>query len=149
MEKNKGGRPTKYSLELSDRICEMLARGKSMRTVAKEDWSPSIATMFMWLRTNDKFSEQYEKAKEESADALVEEMLDIADDGSNDYMESIGKDGKTYTKINAEHVQRSRLRVDARKWISSKLKPKRYGDKLDVTSDGKALPTPIYGGKSE
>ena len=71
-------------------------------------------------------------AKEESADALVEDILDIADDGSNDWMAVHGKDGSEAWKLNGEHVQRSRLRVDTRKWIASKLKPKKYGEKIEV-----------------
>jgi hypothetical protein len=65
---------------------------------------------------------------------LTEEILDIADDGSNDWMEKLDKDGKSVGwAVNGEAVQRSKLRVDARKWIASKLKPKKYGDKLDTT----------------
>jgi len=80
---------------------------------------PHKATVFRWLRTHDEFRDQYAKAKEESADALLEDMLYIADDGTED-------------------VQRSRLRVDVRKWAASKLKPKKYGDtsQLQLTGAG-------------
>lgn len=93
---------------------------------------PAMDTVFRWLREKPEFSEQYVKAKQESADALVEEMMDIADDGSNDWMVRHGKDGEESWQLNGEHVQRSRLRLDTRKWIASKLKPKKYGDKLDM-----------------
>lgn len=133
------GRPTDYSQELADKICEQLASGDSMRTVAKSDGMPAMATMFRWLREKPEFREQYAKAKEEAADAYAEEMMDIADDASNDWMVRHGKDDQESWQLNGEHVQRSRLRIDTRKWIASKLKPKKYGDKIDMTSDGEKL----------
>lgn len=128
----KNGRPSIYTQELADRICAELAGGKSMRTVCKQDDMPSMDCVFRWLREKPEFNEQYVKAKAESADALVEEMMDIADNGENDWMVRHGKDGEESWVVNGEHVQRSRLRLDTRKWIASKLKPKKYGDKLDM-----------------
>lgn len=92
-----------------------------------------------WLRENEEFRNQYARAKEDQADFLAEEILDIADDGSNDFM-TITKGNKTYNVENTEWTSRSKLRVEARKWIAAKLKPKRYGEKIDMTSDGKAIP---------
>lgn len=127
------GRPSDYTPELAATICGELASGKSMRTVCLAEDMPAMSTVFLWLRKHPEFSEQYAQAKAEAADALVEEMLDISDDGTNDWMEVHDKDGECIGyKVNGEHVQRSRLRVDTRKWIASKLKPKKYGDKLDM-----------------
>lgn len=135
-----GGRPSKYTKDLSAKICAELAQGKSMRTVCKMDGMPHMVTVFRWLADNEEFRKQYEKAKSESADALVEELIDIADDGTNDWMEKYDKDGKfAGWTLNGEHVQRSRLRVDTRKWIAAKLKPKKYGERVDVTSDGEKI----------
>lgn len=125
------GRPSDYSQELADRICEELADGKSLRTVCKADDMPDKATVFRWLRTIKEFCDQYTRAKEESADALTDEMLDIADDGTNDWIET-----DSGYSANQEHIQRSRLRIETRKWIAAKLKPKKYGDK--VTHEGSA-----------
>ena len=124
------GRPSDYTQELADQICSQLAEGKSMRTVCLPDDMPDKSTVFRWLRTHDEFRDQYERAKDESADALIEETLDIADDGTNDYITRENSDGSEYEVVNSEHIQRSRLRVDTRKWIASKLKPKKYGDKI-------------------
>jgi len=133
-----GGRPTDYTPELAAQICELLSQGKSLRSVCREDSMPCAASVFLWLRKYPEFSEQYAKAKEESADALVEDILDIADDGSNDWMEQKDKEGALEGwRQNGEALQRSRLRVDTRKWIASKLKAKKYGDKLDVEHSGK------------
>ncbi len=79
---------------------------------------------------------------------MSEDILDIADDGSNDLM-TIQKGNTEYEIENKEVTNRSRLRVDTRKWLMSKMKPKKYGDKIDHTTNGKDLPSPIYGGKSE
>jgi hypothetical protein len=129
----KMGRPSIYTLELSERICAELACGKSLRTVCKADDMPGLETVFRWLREKTDFRDQYEKAKNECADALVEEIIDISDDGRNDWMEVHDKDGNsTGWKLNGEHIQRSRLRVDVRKWAASKLKPRKYGERLDL-----------------
>ena len=67
---------------------------------------------------------------------VASKTADIADDGTNDWQERQNKDGSSYIALNTEHVQRSRLRVDTRKWIASKLKPKKYGDKQAVEHSG-------------
>lgn len=141
------GAPSIYTQELADAICDLLASGMSMRSVAKKEGMPSCQTMFKWIREKPEFAEQYARAKQECADALVEEMQDIADDASNDWMEREDPKNPGYD-FNGEHVQRSRLRIDTRKWIASKLKPKKYGEKLDLTTNGKELPAPILGGIS-
>jgi transposase-like protein len=124
-------RPSDYTPELSAEICARLSEGESMRSVCRDESMPSARTLFNWMRAYPEFLQQYTRAKEESADALSDEMLDIADDGSNDWMERKNAEGEvTGWQVNGEHVQRSRLRVETRKWIASKLKPKKYGDKL-------------------
>lgn len=134
----KKGRPTKFNQELANKLCAQLAQGISLRTVCKADDMPCAATVFNWFHTNKDFLEQYARAKEESADAMAEEILDIADDGTNDWM-TINRGRESIEVPNNEVLQRSRLRVDTRKWIMSKMKPKKYGDKLDMTSGGKEI----------
>lgn len=130
------GRPTLYTPELADVICERLANGESMRSVSRDPDMPASATLFKWLRVHPEFAEQYARAKQESADALVDEILDIADDGTNDWMERLDRDGQPIGwQLNGEHVQRSRVRIDSRKWIASKLKPKKYGDRIEVDAN--------------
>lgn len=133
-ETKKTGRPSDYSAEIADAICARLAGGESLRTVCKDDDMPSTVTAFAWMRKHPEFLNQYARAKEEAADALVEEMLDIADDGTNDWMEKHDADGACIGyQLNGEHVQRSKVRIDARKWIAAKLKPKKYGEKVDIS----------------
>jgi len=123
-------RPCEYTPERAEVLCAYLSSGMSLRTACKQKNMPDCATVFSWMRKFPEFLKQYEKAKEESADALAEEILDIADDSTNDWIELNGK-----VVADKEHVQRSRLRVDARKWIASKLKPKKYGDSTTLKGD--------------
>jgi len=77
---------------------------------------------------------EYARAKEEMAEHFAEEMLEIADDGSNDWIERELERGNVIKVADHEHIARSRLRVDTRKWLMSKLLPKRYGETLDVST---------------
>lgn len=134
-EPKPNGRPSKYTPALADEICTLLAEGKSVRTVADIDGMPVASTIFKWLREIPEFSEQYDKAKEESADALVAEMLDIASEMPMIY--EANADGQMVaTKLDSAGVARNRLRVDTIKWYASKLKPKRFGDKTSVEHSG-------------
>jgi hypothetical protein len=110
-------RPTDFTQDLADEICAQLSDGKSLRAVCRQESMPSATSVFNWLRSNSRFLEQYARAKEESADSMADDILDIADD-------------------KAEDAQSRRVRIDARKWIASKLKPKKYGDKVETTLQG-------------
>ena len=139
------GRPTAYTLDLCHAICSRLAEGESLRSICRDEAFPSLSTVMYWLLDADKkeFLEQYEIARDIQADLMAEELLEIADDGTNDWMERELQGGRTIDVVNTEHIQRSRLRVDVRKWTMSKLKPKKYGDKLDLTNAGGKFPTPL------
>ena len=132
------GRPSTYTLAIADRICGEIAEGKSLRTICKPDDMPAISSIFEWRRTHPDFSERYEKAKQDCADAMAEDILAIADDSSMDWAERVDKDGNKYYAIDKDNIQRSRLQVDARKWIAAKLKPNRYGDKVELSGDKNA-----------
>ncbi len=136
--KAKPGRPTKYTKGLAGIICERLAGGESLRAVCADEAMPCQTTVFAWLgdETKAEFLEQYAHAREVQTETLADEILDIADDASNDFMERARADGSTETVLNAEHVQRSRLRVETRKWLLAKLQPKKYGDRLDLALSG-------------
>jgi len=146
---NKRGRPSIYTKELGDEICRRLAEGKSLRNICLDDGMPEARTVHYWLLSKDKqdFFQQYVRAREIQAEIMFDEILDIADDGSNDYM-TITKGRESYNVEDREVTNRSRLRVDSRKWYLSKVLPKKFGEKLDLTSGGEKLPTPIYGGIS-
>lgn len=121
------GRPSKFTNKLADQICERLADGESLRRICASDDMPSKSMVFRWLDAHKSFRDQYARAREAQADALADEILDIADESSADtYTDENGNE-----RTNHEVVARSKLRVDARKWIASKLKPKVYGDRQE------------------
>lgn len=119
------GRPTIYSESLAAEICSQLADGLSLVKICSEDAMPAKTTVYRWLLDNEQFRDMYARAREDQADTLADEIIDIADDGAND---TYTKDGVELT--NQDVIARSRLRVDARKWIAAKLKPKKYGDTI-------------------
>jgi hypothetical protein len=128
-DKLKAGRPTLYTKELADLVCERVSTctfGLARMCQLYKDL-PDKTTINLWRYKHPEFSTQYAQAKLKQADLMAEELLEIADDGSNDWMESFGEDGDMSYKLNGEHVQRSRLRIDTRKWLASKLLPKQYG----------------------
>ena len=136
---NDGGRPSTYDDKKAIQICELTASSsKSLATIAKEVGVP-YGTIRSWLQSQKEFSALYARAKQDQADYLAEEILSIADDSSQDTIIQDLGDGIQVERENREFVNRSKLRVDARKWIASKLKPKSYGDRLDVTSADKAI----------
>ena len=103
---------------------------------------PHLATVMRWLGANKEFREQYARARELQAEFIFDQMAEIADDGTNDWMASNAPDCEGY-KFNSEHVSRSKLRIDTRKWMLAKMAPRKYGDKQQidhVSSDGSMQP---------
>lgn len=144
---NKIGRPTIYTIKLGLNICQLLSSGKSLRNICKQEGMPDISSVMLWLidGKHKEFSEQYAHARVVQAENMFDELLDISDDSQNDWETRYNSEGEAYKVEDREVVNRSRLRVDTRKWYLSKVLPKKFGDKLDLTSDGKALPVPILG----
>jgi hypothetical protein len=133
------GRPSTYSDELAEQICERLAAGESLRAICREPDMPPESTVRRWaLDDVQGFMAHYARAKEIQAHVIAEELLEIADDGRNDWMERQTDGGGAGWQINGEHVQRSRLRSDNRKWLLSKMLPKVYGERLDINADVKS-----------
>lgn len=131
------GRPSDYTEEIAEIICLRLAEGESLRSVCRDEKLPDKATVLRWIARHDSFRDQYVRAKAEGAEAIAEEMFDIADDAANDWMERLDAEGQGIGwQLNGDHVRRSQLRIDTRKWYLSKIMPKKYGDKLDVNNTG-------------
>lgn len=124
------GRPSLYNPELAAKICADLAEGYTLREVCKGEDMPAESTVRAWaLEDRDGFSAQYTRAREIGYHSMADELLEISDDGRNDWMARHGEDDSGW-QANGEHLQRSRLRVDTRKWMLSKALPKIYGDKV-------------------
>jgi hypothetical protein len=127
------GRPSSFTQEYADSICEHIAGGRSLVSWCKEEGSrPSYTSVMRWLEVNEGFRESYTRARQDQADYLAEEIVQIADDGANDSY----KDDEGRVKVDQDVIARSRLRVDARKWYASKLAPKKYGDKIQTEHSG-------------
>ncbi|MDX3929109.1 MAG: terminase small subunit protein [Shinella sp.] len=142
-DKKGTGRPSSYTQEIADIICERIADGESLRTICSSEDMPSKSTVFKWLADNDAFRTKYAHARDAQADALFDEMLDIADDGRNDWMEKRNADGESIGwQENGEALRRSDLRIKTRQWMAAKLLPKKYGEKLDLNVNGKLETTP-------
>lgn len=131
------GAPSKYTQEIADEICDRLTKGESLVKMCDDEHMPNPATVYRWLAVHDSFREKYTSAREAQADAIFDEILDIADDGRNDWMENVDDEGAVLGyKFNGEAARRSQIRIDARKWMAGKLRPKKYGDKLELEHSG-------------
>lgn len=96
---------------------------------------PDKSTVLRWLARYPEFRDQYAQAREAQADHFADEILEIADDASNDWM--VRKQGEDEVEVtNHEHISRSKLRVDARKWLMSKMAPKKYGERITQEHTG-------------
>lgn len=117
------GRPKRLARRIAERICERLVEGESLRSVCRDPQMPAASTVFAWLAADAAFAEQYARAREAQADALADEIVDIADgaDSSGD-------------------AARDRLRIDARKWAAARLAPRKYGDAVKVEAGAKGAP---------
>jgi len=131
-----GGRPSIFSEEIADTICLALAEGMSLRTICSLDGMPSRTTVFQWLRDMPAFRTKYTQARDDQAETMVDECADIVDDGTNDFMERRNSRGELEIAYNGDSVQRSRLRVEHRRWYAERLLPKKYGTKQNVDVTG-------------
>jgi len=113
--KNKQGRPTIYTQAIADEICERLAHGETLRKMVLDEHMPASSAIYRWLDNNESFKEQYAQARVRQADYYAEMIID----------ESFG----------AHDASIGRLRMDALKWASSKIAPKKYGDKIELESN--------------
>lgn len=127
--KKTGRRPYAWTEEIEDELFKRIGKGEALRKICADDWLPSVDTVMKRLASGDEaFNERYARAKELQADTIFEQCLEIADDASTDFEVIDG-----VPQLNREHVQRARLRIDTRRWMAGKLRPKVYGDKLDLT----------------
>jgi hypothetical protein len=124
------GPPKLRTRENAEMVCTMIGEGFTVRQVAHK-LGCSSGNITDWRLDDDEFAAQYARAMDVRVDRFADELVEISDDASNDWMEREGRQ-----VIDHEHVQRSRLRVDTRKWLMSKMAPKKYGERLGVDVDG-------------
>ena len=128
------GRPSEYSQEKADQICEYIVERKSLRVISEQSDMPSVSTICRWLAQQEDFRKQYARAKEAQVEDLLSEIPDIADTARvGEKIKDSEKDGRTVEY--GDMIERSKLMIDARKWLASKLLPKKYGDRLELAGD--------------
>lgn len=125
------GRPSIYTQAVADDVISRIEKGQSVRFIGDEEGLPCSNTIHEWVKNIPEFAERYARAKESYADSVFEELLEISDDSRNDWIERETQKGSFIT-LNDEAISRARLRVDTRKWMLSKLSPKKYGEKLEI-----------------
>lgn len=128
-------RPSGYSAARVEEVCKLIASGHSLRQIGAMEGMPDRVTVLRWLDAHEEFRTQYARAREAQAEHFADEILEIADDGTNDWM-TRNQGDETVTVADHEHISRSKLRVDARKWLMAKMAPKKYGDKLTQEVSG-------------
>lgn len=129
------GRPTEFCEEAARTICDRLAGGESLRSICRDESLPPESTVRQWvLDDRNGFSAQYARAREVQADALFDEIQDIADTHEVGEKRTVKADGSTEI-VQADMIEHRRLRIDARKWMAGKLRPKKYNDKTIIGGD--------------
>lgn len=130
------GRPSTYNAEIAQRICERVAEGESVRKICADPDMPGLTAVFSWLNRHEDFAAQYARAKEEQAEKFADEIVEIADE-TPDLEPVLDREGNVVEmKISSAYVSWQKNRVDARKWVASKLKPKKYGDRITSEISG-------------
>lgn len=131
--KKKIGRPSKYTPETVAEILKRISNGESLRKITKDEHMPHMDTVYLWLLKHPEFSEQYTRAREEQAETLADEIVALADEEPVQIV-----DDKGVCRVDSGWVTWQRNRVDARKWVAAKLKPKKYGDRVALAGDAEA-----------
>lgn len=130
-----------YSAKLADEILLRMTRGETVKSILDTEGMPDRLSLMGWVDDNPKFRKQYTRARHAQAGAYADEIMQIADDGTNDFMEKKSRDGTVIGwEINGEHIRRSQLRVDTRKWVAERLAPEQYGNKLALGGAGDLPP---------
>lgn len=121
---------------IADKICERIATGEPLRAICRDEGMPSKSQVYNWMDKSHadfvpEFAGRFARAREEGYDEIAQSAMDIADDDSRDWEPVRDADGQIIgVKVDGEHVQRSKLRIETRLKLLAKWDPKRYGEKL-------------------
>jgi hypothetical protein len=128
------GRPTLYTEAVAEEILGRISEGETLNQICRDEHLPAKSTVLLWVREDrEGISDRYTRARELQQDCWADDIIEIADDSRNDWIERETKSGRIVTVLNEEAVARSRIRVDNRKWLLSKRDPARFGDKLELS----------------
>ena len=129
-DKPKRGAPSHYAREKAVEICVRISNGEALAQIVKDNDMPVQSTVYKWLLDNQEFSEMYTRAREWQADTNADEILQIADEHPPEYTDDKGR-----TTLDTSYITWQRSRIDARKWTAMKLKPRKYGDRMQMSGD--------------
>ncbi len=142
VKKSKVGRPLTTSSQ-KDLLLKLIGTtSKGLETIYQENKGkvPSPSTVMEYLAKDKEFSDRYARAREDQAEIIADEMISIADNCTDDVtILKVLDDQPGKEVINHSAINRAKLQIETRKWIISKLKPKKYGAQVDLTSGGDKL----------
>ena len=140
------GRPSTFTPQLVDELCERLASGQSQNAISKRPGMPAAITISEWMADTKNpekvaFAAKYVRAREAGYQILASEILEIANTPIVGRKTKLNADGEVVEVTESDMIEHRRLQVDTRKWFLSKVLPKMYGDKLDVAHSGEVAVT--------
>ena len=135
------GRPKVWAgdklVQAEAEICERLASGETLPSICDNNADmPNPSTVREWVRENPAFAKRYALARVEQMQTWADEIITIADDDTLDVVTKVTPQGRQYEALDQQNVQRSRLRIDTRKFLMSKVAPHLYGERLTVEHGG-------------
>lgn len=130
------GRPSSYNAEVAaDFLTEISTTRKSLQTICDSDNRfPDPKTIYRWMLANEEFRQGYARAKEDQTQILEDEILDIADNTKEGVIVTEKPDGVEIKR--SDMLEHRKLQIESRKWLMMKLKPKKYGEKIQQEHSG-------------
>lgn len=126
------GRPSVFSQELADEICERIALGETLTEITSDEDKPSPSTVWRWQRSHDDFRKAIAHAREAQTRMWADQIVDLADDSSNDWTIRRRQNGEAEEVLNRDHIERVKMQIDARKWLMARVNRADYGDKQQI-----------------
>jgi hypothetical protein len=125
------GRPTEYTDEIGETICDRIVDGESLRTICADAGMPDEATVLGWVSSHREFRDQYEIAREFPVQALLDETIEIIDDPSGRLVERVQANGRVVVVRDRKHLPRCLLRIAVRMWVVDQLPPLKLEERLE------------------
>jgi len=106
------GRPSSYTTEIAEKICEELANGRHLHAICADEWAPGERTVYQWLEKNEDFAQMYARARARQQEVFAAQVIEIADTEPDS--------------------AKARNRMDARKWYAARVAPRKWGDRVEI-----------------